>query len=48
VDGESQTRVAGLLAAGDIRRGSPRNVAAAVRDGRVAAASARRTLEATK
>lgn len=48
VDGESQTRVAGILAAGDIRRGSPRNVAAAVRDGRVAAASARRTLEATK
>ena len=48
VDGESQTRVAGILAAGDIRRGSPRNVAAAVRDGRVAAASARRTLEAAK
>ncbi|MCC6196098.1 MAG: NAD(P)/FAD-dependent oxidoreductase [Burkholderiales bacterium] len=42
------TRVRGIFAAGDIRRGSPRSVAAAVSDGAAAAAAARRYLDELK
>lgn len=41
-----ETDVAGAFAAGDIRSGSPRQVAAAVADGKAAAAGARKILEA--
>ncbi len=41
-----QTEVPGILLAGDIRRGSPRNVAAAISDGERAAAAAQNLLRA--
>jgi thioredoxin reductase (NADPH) len=44
VNGDLQTDAEGVLAAGDIRAGSPRGVAAAVSDGRAAAATALRLL----
>lgn len=44
VNGDLQTDAEGVLAAGDIRAGSPRGVAAAVSDGRAAAAAALRLL----
>jgi len=40
-----ETDVAGAFAAGDIRSGSPRQVAAAIADGKAAAAGARKILE---
>jgi thioredoxin reductase (NADPH) len=46
VDDRSETDVAGIMAAGDIRSESPRSVAAAVSDGKTAAMSAQRFLDA--
>jgi thioredoxin reductase (NADPH) len=45
VDSSLQTAVAGIFAAGDIRTDSPRQVAAAVGDGAVAAIAAQRALQ---
>jgi len=45
VNDRCETRVSGILAAGDIRSESPRNVAAAVSDGKTAAMSAQRFLQ---
>lgn len=46
VDAQLETEIPGLFAAGDLRSGSPRTVAAAVADGRAAAAAVRRRLGA--
>ena len=45
VNGELESGMGGVFAAGDIRSGSPRGAAAAVSDGKTAAASARRFLQ---
>jgi len=45
VNGRMESEVPYILAAGDIRSGSPRQVVAAVRDGAIAAISAERMLE---
>jgi len=45
VNDRFETDVAGAFAAGDIRSGSPRQVAAAIADGKAAAAGARKILE---
>jgi thioredoxin reductase (NADPH) len=45
VDGRMQTEVPYVLAAGDIRSGSPRQIAAAVGDGAIAGITAQRLLE---
>lgn len=47
VDGQMQTEIPGIVAAGDIRSESPRGVAEAVSDGKTAAASAARYLQAS-
>lgn len=48
VNDRFETEVPGILAAGDIRSGSPRQVAAAVADGKAAATGALRLLQALK
>ena len=45
VDEQFATDVPGIFAAGDIRSGAPRQVAAAVADGKAAAMGARKILE---
>lgn len=48
VNGDMETGISGIFAAGDIRNGSPRTVAAAVSDGKTAAAAAQRILQKLK
>ncbi|MGP1677826.1 MAG: NAD(P)/FAD-dependent oxidoreductase [Burkholderiales bacterium] len=48
VNAQCETDVPGIIAAGDIRRGSPRRVAAAVSDGTAAAIAAQRLLQEMK
>jgi len=48
VNSDMETGIPGILAAGDIRNGSPRTVAAAVSDGKTAAAAAQRILQTLK
>jgi thioredoxin reductase (NADPH) len=45
VNGKMETEVSNIFAAGDVRSGSPRQVAAAVGDGAIAAISAERLLQ---
>jgi thioredoxin reductase (NADPH) len=48
VNAQCETEVPGIIAAGDIRRGSPRRVASAVSDGTIAAMTAQRLLQEMK